>query len=551
MQSLQTLADQKSPHPRFLSPSASNIVTPLRLSAWTSELQDYPDSRFKDYILAGISQGFRIGFDPRHTRLVSTRQNMISAIEHPTVVGEYLESEKTQGRIGVVPPQSIDASQCHISPFGVIPKRAKPGKWRLILDLSSPTGHSVNDGIDKDHCSLSYVSVDHVVGCLLSLAPGALMAKVDIKEAYRNIPVHPQDRFLLGMKWQGEILVDKVLPFGLRSAPIIFSAVADALQWIIQKKQVDHLFHYLDDFITVAPPQSDECQQNLAKILETCQLLGVPIETDKTDGPTKCITFLGMELDSLHRTIRLPADKLARLKMLLNDWVGKKAVKKRDLLSLIGILHHASKVVRQGRSFLRRLIDLSTVVHHLEGYVRLNLSARSDIAWWHTFAQQWNGTSMLYAYQRSNPLFHVYSDASGSWGCGAYTGSQWFQFRWPANMPECHIAAKEMIPVVMAAIVWGSAWSGGSVRFHCDNSAVVALLNSGSVRDASLMHLIRCLSFVSAKFNFVFSADHIRGVENGLADALSRDKLTVFLHTYPQAQKTPSRLHPAIQDLLL
>ncbi len=94
--------------------------------------------------------------------------------------------------------------------------------------------------------------------------------------------------------------------------------------------------------------------------------------------------------------------------------------------------------------------------------------------------------------------------------------------------------------------MWGSAWSGGLGRYHCDNSAVVALFNSGSVRDASLMHLMRCLSFVSAKFKFVFSADHIKGVENGLADALSRDKLTLFLHTYPLAEKTSSRLHTAI-----
>ena len=106
---------------------------------------------------------------------------------------------------------------------------------------------------------------------------------------------------------------------------------------------------------------------------------------------------------------------------LLNDWCGRKAVKKRDLLSLIGYLQHASKAVRQGRSFVRRLIDLSTVVKQFDGYVRLNISARFDIAWWHLFAEQWNGMSMLYTFQRANPHIHVISDASGTWGCGAYT----------------------------------------------------------------------------------------------------------------------------------
>ena len=118
----------------------------------------------------------------------------------------------------------------YTSPFGVIPKKHKPGKWRLILDLSSPTGLSVNDGIDKDHCSLSYTSIDDVVKCIISQGRGAMLAKIDIKQAYRNVPVHPEDRPLLGMAWNGKVYLDKVLPFGLRSAPIIFSAIADALQ---------------------------------------------------------------------------------------------------------------------------------------------------------------------------------------------------------------------------------------------------------------------------------------------------------------------------------
>ena len=136
-----------------------------------------------------------------------------------------------------------------------------------------------------------------------------------------------------------------------------------------------------------------------------------------------------MELDSVTRIIRLPQDKFIRLRALLSDWSGRKAVKKRDLLSLIGYLQHASKAVRQDRSFLRRLIDLSIVVKELEGYVRLNISTHSDIMWWHLFAGQWNGMSMLYAFQRANPQIHVVSDASGSWGCGAYVDELWFQFQ--------------------------------------------------------------------------------------------------------------------------
>ena len=93
----------------------------------------------------------------------------------------------------------------HVSLFGVIPKKSKPNKWRLILDLSSPTGHSVNEGIDKELSTLKYVSVDEVVARVLSQGKGVMLAKMDIKQAYRNIPVHPNDRHLLGMKWDNSL----------------------------------------------------------------------------------------------------------------------------------------------------------------------------------------------------------------------------------------------------------------------------------------------------------------------------------------------------------
>ena len=82
----------------------------------------------------------------------------------------------------------------------MIPKKNRPGKWRLIIDLSSPDGHSVNDGISKELTSLTYMSVDDVVRGLLQRGRGALLEKMDIKQAYRNIPVDSQDRLLLGMR---------------------------------------------------------------------------------------------------------------------------------------------------------------------------------------------------------------------------------------------------------------------------------------------------------------------------------------------------------------
>ena len=91
-----------------------------------------------------------------------------------------------------------------------------------------------------------------------------MLAKMDVKQAYRQVAVDPRDRHLLGMAWQGQVYVDNRLPFGLRSATLLFTAVADAAQWVIKRKGVTWAEHCIDDFITMGQAGSEECGQNMA-----------------------------------------------------------------------------------------------------------------------------------------------------------------------------------------------------------------------------------------------------------------------------------------------
>jgi len=109
----------------------------------------------------------------------------------------------------------------------------QPGKWRLIMDLSHPRGNSVNDGIKPKLCSLQYSSVDEAVRRLLPLGQNSVMMNLDIESAYSIVLVSPEDRLLLGMKWKKRLYMYTALPFGLRYAPKVFSALADALLWIL------------------------------------------------------------------------------------------------------------------------------------------------------------------------------------------------------------------------------------------------------------------------------------------------------------------------------
>ena len=377
----------RAPIPAWLQ----SVSSPLVRQEWAEELADHLDSAFRDYILVGITQGVHIGFDHRRYTCKPAASNMHSATENARVVQEYLDKEVTLGRVvGPVSPKAVRVGT-QLSPMGVIPKSSQPGKWRLIVDLSSPEGRSVNGGIEPDLCSLQYLRLDEVIQRIAATGRGTLLAKMDIESAYRIIPVHLEDRPLLGMQWEGGIFFDTRLPFGLRSAPKIFSAMADALQWSIHRNGVSWVAHYLDDYITMGAPDSQECQANMERMLSVCQWLGVPISPSKCAGPAQVLTFLGFELDTNQMVVRLPEEKLWRTLAMVQEWAGKK----RELESLLGHLQHAATVVRPGRTFVRRLIELLSMTQSRDRWIRLNASSRSDLRWWLQFMQGWNGVAMM------------------------------------------------------------------------------------------------------------------------------------------------------------
>ena len=113
---------------------------PLALEEFSRELAEFPSHK-RRYVLNGIQFGFHVGWEPQRESLRFWASNMRSATDHPNVVDEYLRTELAAGRLAapfIAPP----LRSLHVSPFGVIPKNHQPGKWCLILDLSSPLGHS-------------------------------------------------------------------------------------------------------------------------------------------------------------------------------------------------------------------------------------------------------------------------------------------------------------------------------------------------------------------------------------------------------------------------
>ena len=126
----------------------------------------------------------------------------------------------------------------------------------------------------------------------------------------------------VGYEAEGRYYDDMALSFGLHSAPFIFTSVADMVEWTLTHNHgVDFFRHYLSDFLTLGPLSLfDICLTNLAACLQLCPDLGLSLHPDKLEGPTTCLTMLGIELDSSKFKVRLPQEKRTLTISLLEVW---------------------------------------------------------------------------------------------------------------------------------------------------------------------------------------------------------------------------------------
>ncbi len=150
------------------------------------------------------------------------------------------------------------------------------------------------------------------------------------------------------------------------------------------------------------------------------------------------------------------------------------------------------------------------------------------------------------------------TDASGSLGCGAFWSPRWFQVQWDSesmsSWPELgvdSITFKEMLPIVWALAIWGGYWKDSAVTVYCDNMGAVAAINSGYSKVPRIMYLLRCLFFIRARCRVDLIVSHIPGALNTLADAISRDNMSLVISQVPAASQAQYRLHPTMVSLLL
>jgi hypothetical protein len=222
----------------------------------------------------------------------------------------------------------------------------------------------------------------------------------------------------------------------------------------------------------------------------------------------------------------------------------KKATKK-ELQQLIGKLNWAARVVRGGRTFLRRLIDIMCSLKYKRHHIRITASARADITWWANFMSLFNGT-VHFVSSMPVPAAYFTSDACMVGGAAVFN-QDWFYVNWQIDCPDIapvHINIKELAAVLLAAKRWAHLWQNQHVVLYTDSQCSMYIINSGTSRNAAAMSLVRQLFWLSAIFNFHITARHIAGKNNILSDYVSR------LHEYTNWPEALSAYHLRMDNVL-
>ena len=440
-------------------------------------------------------------------------KNLTSATEHHDQLIDKVKKEVSLGRI-MGPFKQLPLANLHISPIGLVPKA--DGGWRMITHLSYPKSKGVNHFIDSSACTVHYSSFDNVIDMISRLGKGALLGKLDIKSAFRLVPVYPGDFDLLGFCIDGLFFFDKCLPMGCSISCKIWETFATFLHWLTETKAgLSTLDHYLDDFIFAGEKNSEDCKKLMDRFRSLCYEIDIPLADDKTIGPVTTLTFLGIEINTMEMLMKIPQDKIEELLNIIQSFLNRKKLLKRELESLVGMLNFFGKAVRFSRAFSRRFYDAMSSVPEPHHHIRISSELREDLNMWHTFLRKFNGISYFPASEWvTSSVLQLYTDSAGSvgLGCGAYLHGKWVFYEWPIHWRESDylrdLTFLELIPVLRAVCLWGNELANKKVVFNIDNLALVSVVNKQTSKSKRVMRLVRPFVLKLMEFNCIFKACH-------------------------------------------
>lgn len=288
-----------------------------------------------------------------------------------------------------------------------------------------------------------------------------------------------------------------------------------------------------------------------------CNNLGVPIAHEKSEGPAQILTFLGLEIDTLQMFVRIPEAKLLDLRCQLVQLLKKKRVQLKELQSLTGLMNFCSRVISSSRAFIRRFYDAMIGISNPKHHIRLSASLKDDMDVWVSFLDHFNGICFIVEDDwLCNNALNLFTDSAGGihGGCGCYYEGNWAYFGWPVHWRQSDIihdiTLLELIPIVLAFHIWAPRLANSKIVLRVDNMSLVYILNCKSSRNKRVMHLLRPLVLQAMIHNIRFKAVHVLGVDNKIADSISRQQWHRFRRVAAQASAEPEVVPQSFLEMI-
>lgn len=420
--------------------------------------------------------------------------------------------------------------------------KAGPRRYRLVVNMK-PLTASVHSPAFK---------LERLDEFLLMLRPGDHIWTRDLRDGYFHLLMHPASRQLLGFQLDGQYFVYNVLPFGLRSAPFIFTKLMRTPLRVLRSHGLSCI-GYIDDIVAASKP---DLSHQRAQITDaTLAAHGLVVADDKKQEPSTTAVALGLRIDTVLNRISLPEDKLTKTLSLVRSvlTMATKPSHRVDshlVASLLGKLQWFSRAAPLARLYSRSLqFDLRQLDQCWSRRVVVSHESRKDLAVILRCAQQWNQRGNLI--WRDGPTAQVFTDASDSgWGAALYVHGRLVRMEsgvWSPSDCSHHINAKELQAVLLAVQAFLSHLTAATVEFRIDNITAVSYLRNAGGYFPHLVAIAKSALSLLLRAECQPSFHHLRGVLNVVADSLSRGKFVPLL-TLQHGQFDPDdiQLHPAL-----
>ena len=361
---------------------------------WKMCLKGYSDY---NYIINGLTNGFSCGFDKeklwneelisgesQHIPLEPVQRKaldewILKGVRKKYISGPYDKTHK------------FSFGKLMLAPLFVVPK--PNNKWRAIVHMSfrlRPYMYTINELLHTYMKTVQYVRFKEVVKLVKNAGKGAWLFLIDAQDAYYRVPIQPADWKYMGIEWGGKYWVFRSLQMGCSSSPRIYTAFADAVEYVCVRKNSDISFlngiqqlrHYIDDFFGALPKKADATRLYHA-LFTVFEILGIPTKWEKCTSPRQRAKILGWIYDTLLQMVLLPEDKRKLLIQMIRDILRTRVGTVKLLQQLIGRLQHASQVIFPGKAFVRRLEALLYLPRHKDNQsFPIGKFVKWDLEWW-------------------------------------------------------------------------------------------------------------------------------------------------------------------------